>query len=494
MTEPVGPDPVERALRHLADGPSSASWREPVAIRRVVQRRRRVAFAASTAGAVVVAVVVTLAVVLPGGSGLNGPATPVHVASGLHVAARSGAGVQLVADTKPLPATDRGAEAAVAKSEQAFTLSLLKQVDAPGSTGNVVLSPSSLAIALAMLQTGAAGSTQHQIATTLHTSGLTAEQQDAGWAALTADLASTGERSGVTVQSANSLWLQQNLPMTAQFMTAMARYFRTGVWQVDFAQHLGAAEKSLNAWVAKQTHGKITKLFNPGDLTPETALVLANAVYFKGAWKHGFDADQTRDGRFTTADGNKITVPFMRYNSDAFPRLRTNATAFRQQTDDYDAVQLPYQGGRFATLAIMPKRQSLREFVDGLTPQSLSAITGGLRKQQPIDLRMPKFTLSQYTKLNPVLAAMGMPAAFSDAADFSAMSPKPLQVQTVAQRAYLKVDEHGTEAAAVTGVGMIATSAPAVRTITFDHPFLFLVRDTKTGAIMFAAQVQNPGQ
>jgi serpin B len=492
MTDPDGANRAERALRHLAGGGRSESWRDPAALRRLVRRRRRTRFAAGTAGAVVVAVAITLAVALPGGSGLSGPATPVHVASGQHIAARSGAGAQLVSDAEPLRPIDPDAEAAVARAEQAFTLGLLRQLDSGGRPGNVVVSPSSLAIALAMLRNGAAGRTAQEIDTALHTSGLAPEQLDAGWAALMADLGAAGEQSDVTVQSANSLWLQQNLAMAPDFMRVMARYFRTGVWQVDFRHHLSTAQQALNHWVSEQTHGKITSLFNPGDITPDTVLVLANAVYFQAAWKYRFDSSQTADGTFTTADGTKLRVPFMRFDPSAFDGSRPLRLPVAR-TAGYAAVQLPYAGGRFAALAIMPKGRSLADFVAGLTADELGAITRSL-SPDVVDVRLPRFTLRQYTKLNQTLAAMGMPTAFTDSADFSAMSSKPLEVQTVAQRASLQVDEHGTEAAAVTGVGVMASGARFVPPMVFDHPFLFLVRDTKTGAILFAAQVQNPAQ
>jgi serpin B len=157
--------------------------------------------------------------------------------------------------------------------------------------------------------------------------------------------------------------------------------------------------------------------------------------------------------------------------------------------DDVQAVQLPYTGGRFAALALMPTKQSLTDYVHRLTPASLDTITGQLRAQS-IPVRIPKFTISQYTRLNDTLKAMGMPTAFSPTADLSPLSPVGGSVQSVVQRDFLKVDEHGTEAAAVTGISVIPQSTRSVA--AFDHPFLFLVRDTTSGAIVFSAQIQDP--
>lgn len=479
-------DRVSRALDALSREPA-VSWPEPAAVRqRAVRRRRRRRIGAPTA-AVAVAVAITLGVALPGSSG---PATPApRVALGQHVAAHSGVAVQLAADRTSIAKTDPSAAAAVARTEQAFTLALLQHLDASGAPGNVVLSPSSVAIALAMLQNGAAGRTLTEIAHALQSQNLSTRQQDAGWATLTAELAAAGKSAGVTLQSANSLWLQRGLQMQNPFMAAMARYFDTGVWQVDFEKDLSGATDAINSWTSTHTHGKITKLFQPGDIDRTTALVLADAVYFDAAWKYSFVPKLTAPGTFTADDGSKVTVPFM--HLDLENEANVPGGLLVGGDAGYQAVQLPYKGGRFAALAIMPTRGSLTDFVAHLTATRLAAITRSLAPG-PVDLRFPKFTLQQYTKLNTTLMAMGMRAAFSDFADFSALSRTSLYVQTVAHRAYLEVDERGTQAAAVTGIALAPTSAVVARPLTFDRPFLFLVRDTGTGTVLFAAEVRNP--
>jgi len=471
-------DEVERALASVNHEVASTRWRDPDALRRVARRRKHVRFGGLIAAGVVVATAVTVAVV-PGGSSRE----PLRIPEGMRAKDRSGPAVELVANVRALAAPrNESAEDAVARAEQAFSLALLQQTNKAGGKDNIVLSPSSLAIALSMLQTGAAGKTRDEIAATLHTSGLTSEQQDAGWATLTADLAKAGKNAGISLQSANSLWLQQNLPMEPAFMTAMAQYFEAGAWQVDFQRNLSGAVQAINTWVDGHTNGKITKLFNEGDIDSTTLLVLANAAYFKATWQYAFDPAYTVARSFHLSDGSAVSVPFM--SVDAGGAALPNAS-----TPAYDAVQLPYAGGRFAALAVMPKQQNLTSFVGGLTVPGLARIVDSLSPQE-MPVRLPRFTAATYTKLNDTLAAMGMPTAFTGRADFSAMSPQPMCVQTVAQRDYLRVDEKGTEAAAVTGIGMTTISARP--TISFDHPFLFLVHDTKTGTIMFAAQVQNP--
>jgi serpin B len=232
--------------------------------------------------------------------------------------------------------------------------------------------------------------------------------------------------------------------------------------------------------VSAQTHGRITELFDPGSINTQTALILANAVYFKGAWQQPFNPAETRSGTFHAANGVGSAASFMFSDTLVAPATKGSG---------YDAVQLPYKGGRFAALVIMPTAGTLANFVDGLSPASLDRLVSGLRKTA-VNLSMPKFQLTDSHNLNSVLQSMGVTDAFANA-DLSGLSPNSLFVSQVEQRAFLKVSEQGTEAAAVSGVS--ATSSLRLgQSITIDHPFLFLVRDTTTGAILFDAEVENP--
>jgi serpin B len=341
---------------------------------------------------------------------------------------------------------------------------------------------------LAMLENGAAGPTEREIATTLHTSALSPAFQDAGWTTLAAQWAQAAAAGKITLQSANSLWTQNGLPLLAPFMSDLARYYSTGVWQVDFEHDLGAATAAINAWTKRQTHGKITQLFQKGQLTSETVLVLANAIYLDAAWAQPFDPGRTFDGPFSLGSGRTTPAKFMSGEFD-----RSGASAAVSAT--YQAVQLPYTGGRFAALAIMPRTQPLPSFVDALTPSSLSGVVASLDPAPTIELTMPRFTIASTTNLTTPLASLGMPGAFTPSADFSALSPVATWLQSAAQRVYLSVGEKGTEAAAATGISAEASAGHLLEvTVRLDHPFLFLVRDTATGAVLFAAEVTNPAE
>ncbi|MCL2781220.1 MAG: serpin family protein, partial [Actinomycetia bacterium] len=336
-------------------------------------------------------------------------------------------------------------------------------------------------------QNGAKGATLTQMQAALRASGLTTEQQNAGWQALLASWAEDAKADGISFNAANAYFGQVGAPVNPAFLSTLGQYYDAGVWQVDFADQLKAAADTINAWADQQTNGKIKKLFDARDLDPQTLAVLANAVYFKAAWADPFVTDNSAPADFHTPSG--ITRPtFM--NS-------TGTTATGVITPDYQAAQLPYTGDRFAATIIMPTTESLSSFVSALTPADLAKITSALDPattgaSQAV-LSLPRFTTTSDLTLNQALIDLGMPDAFGPAADFTAMSPLASHISLVKQMVYLSVTEQGTEAAAVTGIavaGMGAMAPPLV--ITVDHPFLFLIRDTQTGAILFAAEITDP--
>jgi len=472
---------VDRELATLQEiSIKSGPWLEPAEIRRRGRNRRLRRRGGVVGTALVVLVLLALLVPLRFGGRTNPNAN-------LHVAARLGAALQLVSATGlAAPASAGSTSKAVAQSEQQLSLSLLKQISStnPG-TSNIVVSPLSLATAVAMLELGAEGATETQIAATLGTTELTAEQQAAGWSALSAELAAVGASDGIALQSANSLWLQKGLAMDPTFMSGLSRYFASGVWQVDFASDPVAAVAALNAWVTGETHGRITSLFAPGTITNQTALVLANAVYFKAAWEQPF-MGVTVAGSFHLPDGTSATVPFM-HTPSLGPLDVLVSTA-----SGVDAVQLPYTGGHIAALVIMPTSGSLSNLTGSLTAAGLDRIVSGM-KSSSIDLAMPTLSLSDTHELIPTLKNLGMRDAFDGDANLSGMSPVPLVVTDVVQKATLDVSAWGTEATAATGISVATAGRLPSMALAIDHPFLFLIRDVQTGMILFEAQVDNPG-
>jgi serpin B len=403
------------------------------------------------------------------------------------VVSRSGSALELAASEKEAaPAVSAPSESRLAAAEEQFSLALLRQLGSEKGSAdqNLAVSLSSLANALSMLELGAAGSTERQMAHVLGTPSESATQQAAAWRALTADESASAAGDGIDLESANSIWTQNNLPMGPTFMAALARYFAAGVWQADFEADPTGATKAINGWVGTHTHGKIDQLFAPGQITPSTRIVLANAEYFDAPWLAPFDSSLTATHLFTTAGGRTEPLSFMTTEQPMTVAVSTDG--------GLDAAQLDYKGGRFAALIMMPTTGTVSGLVDRLTPASLDQLVASMRTRT-VNLSLPRFELQSGSDLSQALKLLGMPEAFSSAADLSPMSPEAGQVQAVEQKVYLKVTEQGTEAAAATGVGVSATAVLASpMTIKFDRPFLFLVRDTATGTILFAADVENP--
>ncbi len=452
-------------------------------IRSAALRRRRLGVGGGATLAVVLALVLTLV-------GAAGSGSPHRPTGRLFVAARVGAAQELTADVARADKASPRARGAVARAEVGLSLRLLDQLAAHGNSGNVLVSPSSLTTALAMLELGSAGRTERQIAATLGTAGLTPALEASAWDALVGLLAAETSTSASRLRSlpqldiANGLWVQQSFPIKRPFVDELASEFGTGIWQADFVGHLDAATGALNVWASRHTHGLIKQMFSPGTLNAYTRLVLANAVYFHARWAQSFATKQS-PGAFYLPSGSTETVRYMRPANKSHQMTVPNGT-WRGAT----TVELPYAGKRISALVVMPEHQSLPAYVRALKAASVTALVKHLRST-PVDLEMPSFTLSSGNKLNSALGAMGMPLAFSGGADLSRISSLPLYVQAVEQHAYLQVTPRGTTAAAVTGVS-VALSSTKLGLLEIDHPFLFLIRDDTTGAVLFEAMVENP--
>lgn len=472
---------VDAVLARLEQPTPSAGWLSDSTITRTVRRRRT--RRRLLAGVAVLVVAGTLTGVGVSGSGSSGrpplAGPSIRLVPGQHVGSRIAGAVQLVGNVSTLP-SDPASLTAVSAADQRLTVALLKRLGTSSDT-NVSISPTSLYLALGMLQNGAAGTTQRQIATALQAGDLSLNAQNSGLAQLATSLQAAAAKEGITLQSANSLWQQQGFALHQQFLSAIATYFHAGVWQTDFAGHNAAAVAAIDQWTSEQTHGKITKLFD--HLDPATVLVLANALYFHAAWAVPFTPSESDPGPFTTATGSTVQPIFM-----------TGVSTTAAITDHYRAVALPYAGKRFEAVAIMPTGKTLARYVDSLTPAGLASVFTAVDAGRTSPFRLPRFTTTSKTDLVPTLQSLGMTQAFGVSADFSALSTTPTQVAQAVQRVYLGVGEKGTTAAAVTGIQMAQTSARALgpETILFNNPFLFLIRDRTTGAILFATEVNDP--
>lgn len=382
---------------------------------------------------------------------------------------------------------DLVAEQTAGQSINAFGMDLFAQLQSEQG-GNLFASPYSAAMALAMAYAGARGETAAQMASVLHLTQAPAAAESA-FGALLNDLNSAGQNGGSLLNVADAMWGQQGFPFQTDFLNTIQSDFQGGLKQVDFANDVEAARQEINDWVSQQTHGKIQDLFPQGSLKPTTALVLANAIYMNANWSAPFQANATRDASFTLASGDQISVPTM-HDTDSYRYM---------QRDGFQVLELPYDDGRLAMDVLLPTG------TDGLSGLDVNRIPADLNSwleglsSETVAVSLPKFKLQTQFKLGPTLAALGMTDAFAHyVADFTDIGPGHLAIDEVLQKAFISVDEKGTEAAAATGVGMVTIAAQVVSPdpITFnaDHPFLFLIRDTKTGSVLFTGQVENPTQ
>ena len=374
---------------------------------------------------------------------------------------------------------------ASADAGNALTVDLLRQLAASQPDANVVDSAYSLATALAMLELGAEGDTQTQIGTVLHSAGISPEQQAAAWKQLDASLLATAQTDGISLDDANAIWLQQGLPFNATFLNTLVQNFSAPSSQVDFSGDPQGAANLINQWVSDATHGMIPSVVSAQDVQ-SLKLVLADAIYFDADWQHQFIADYTSAGPFYRPDGSQVSAQMM------YGELWTLPAYIG---DGVTAVEMPYVGGHFVADVIMPTSEALADFVAGMTPATLTGIEQDLTSTDDVDLTLPKFDIASQESLISILQTLGMQDAFDGAADFSGIDGgRDIQVGLLEQRAVMNVDEVGTTAAAATIVGGLGGGGPLppITYVTLDHPFLFVIRDTITGAIVFTAQVVDP--
>ncbi|HSW42454.1 MAG TPA: serpin family protein [Patescibacteria group bacterium] len=376
---------------------------------------------------------------------------------------------------------------AAAAAVNAFGLDLYRAIAV--GTDNAVISPASVALALAMARAGARGETAEQMDAVLRRFG--ADELAAWPAALDAALAARsgtfrdqdGSDLEVILRIANAPFAQRGMPLEDAFLEALASRFGAGLRLVDYIAATEDARQAINAWVDEQTEQRIPELLVPGVLTPLTRLTLVNAIYLKAPWRTPFVAEATAPAPFTRLDGSVVEVPTMSTGGS----LRYAAgTGWR-------AVELPYLGDQLALTVIVP--DDLADFEAGLDAAGLEAIVAELT-DRPVTLALPRFGIETKAQLASALRAMGMPVAFDPPrADFSGITAaEDLFIHEVVHQANIDVDEKGTEAAAATAVVIGVTSAPVDEPVTMlvNRPFVFALRDLETGAVLFLGRVTDP--
>ncbi|HRZ12529.1 MAG TPA: serpin family protein, partial [Kiritimatiellia bacterium] len=343
----------------------------------------------------------------------------------------------------------------------------------------------SISTALAMTYAGARGETEKQMAATLRFS-LGQEELHPAFADLSARLARTQKEGQVQWTAANSLWPQQQYPFLPEYVALLEKEYGVSVTPLDFGEPESVRAR-INGWVEEKTREKIRNLIQPGFITSMTRLVLVNAIYFKGKWAAPFDAAATRDAPFHLSADQTVQAPMM------IRKLKCAYAHF----PELDLAELPYAGGDCAMLILLPATvDGLRTLEQGLTADRLGAWRDEMSDRDVL-VTLPRFTMTSAFRLNDTLSAMGMPDAFSDTlANFAGMDGRPdwLYIGAVLHKAFVEVNEEGTEAAAATAVVMqpraMAPSRPVL--FTADHPFLFLIVEKQTGSLLFMGRLSDP--
>ena len=351
--------------------------------------------------------------------------------------------------------------------------------------GNIFFSPYSISLALAMAYAGARGDTAEEMARALHFT-LPQDKLHPAFDALDLEIAARG-REGIELSVANGFWGELHHPFLQEYVDLLMRYYGVEVHLLDFAGAPDDCRARINDWVRERTSGRIEELLPPDSIDPLTRLVLTNAIYFKGKWEVAFDPEATWKEPFHLLDGSTVPVDMM-HQMARFPYAEGELGGVR-----YQAVELPYMGEGLAFVVLLPEREGFAAFEEALDTEALLGILAGLRRAQ-VELALPKFSFTSGFQLKAALGALGMLRAFTDAADFSGMDgARDLHIDEVYHKAFIEVSEEGTEAAAATGVAIALAVAPQQSVVVrVDHPFLFLIRDRVTGAVLFLGRVLDP--
>lgn len=389
------------------------------------------------------------------------------------------------ADLTPVTSEAR----AVADASNAFAVDLYGAVtDTSDGQENLFFSPFSIASALGMTLAGAEGETEQQMRAVFHI-GDDEAAHHAAYAELRARVfGKPADCPSMDLTMANRLFGQEDYPWLEAFLQVTELDYGAGLEELDFVGAPESARVHINDWVAEQTEDRIEDLLPEGSVTEGTRLVLANAIYFLGDWEDPFDAEQTGEAPFTRADGSVVPVPMMMQETEARVAWADGALA----------VELDYMGGRQSMVVVMPEDPAVGlDAVSAFVPARLSTIEENLAPVGDIWLGLPRFEFSQETDLKAMLQELGMVDAFVDgAADFTDMadmeaSSESLFISGAFHKAFISVDEKGTEAAAATAVVVGTESAPSVNFIA-DRPFEFYIRDNVSGAILFMGRVHDP--
>lgn len=363
-----------------------------------------------------------------------------------------------------------------------FALKVFDEIFKGEKTKNIFISPLSISFALSMTYNGADGKTKEGMEKALELSNLSIVDLNKESNLLMRTLINADP--AVKLDIANSLWGKKGVQFNPTFISSNQEFFKAEVTDLDFSQKTSLDK--INSWVSNNTQKRIEKIMDSID--PDTLLILINAIYFKGDWTNKFDKELTKDMDFTLADDKKVKASMMSQNDD-----------FKYyKGDNFQAVSLPYGNESISMYTFLPDKDSNLEELEKVLAdnEKVKTVFSSFKKKKG-QVVMPKFKLEYEKKLNDVLKKLGMEEAFAESANFKKMFAKdtPAMISEVKHKTFVEVNETGTEAAAVTSVGVVATSVMIPQEpfkMIMDRPFFYLIRDNTTGSILFMGSLNNP--
>ena len=379
--------------------------------------------------------------------------------------------IQTPVDAKPILLSSTMITRVNQDNEFAFDL-LKKTITLSGET-NVFVSPLSVSIALGMAWNGANGTTKTEMETALKMSGMSVSDINDYYKIMQTSLPAIDPTTKLSI--ANSLWYKTGFEVRPDFMKVNTDYFNAYIKELDFTK--AWALDTINNWCSKKTNTLIPTIV---DKIPSNAVMyLMNAVYFKGIWGKQFEKKNTSVLKFTTETGSQVDVNMM-YQKDTFKYAETETAQY---------LDILYGNKAFSMTVILPaQNKTTTDVLNSLTADTWTN-TLKLLNLREVMVYLPRFKVMNKFKLNDMLKSMGMKLAFTDFADFSNISGVPLQISEVIHKTYVTVDEEGTEAAAVTSIGIITTSMPQIPVFRVDKPFVFVIREKSTGIILFIGKM-----
>jgi len=386
--------------------------------------------------------------------------------------------------TKPPRANDTGSTPQgiqeVARANNQFAFKLYSEL-VKTETGNIFYSPYSIFSALAMTYEGAKGKTAEEMKNVFAFPESSILRPN--FAAVYNHINEASE--DYELRTGNALWTQKDYPFLEEYLKTVEEYYGGKATALDFIREAEKSRETINAFIEEQTNHKIKDLIPPGFLNELTRLVLTNAIYFKGDWKIAFNESLTMEGDFWITPDKSVKVQMMHMHPNQTVRFNY------ADTGDVQILELPYKGEKISMLIILPK--NLEEVESSLTLERLNEYRAEMKEEKLDEICLPKFELETKYFMRETLSALGMPTAFSGAADFSGMTGgRDLFISEVIHQAYVKVDEKGTEAAAATAVVMNLTAVPQTKVFRADHPFIFIIQEKETGIILFVGRIINP--